>query len=397
MDTTRVDRGARVDQMIGFQPYETFQLLIETGGVERANTLLIAACDAYARRSRPLAAEAEQFEALAKRLFPTAAPTARAKASGILASAQHLTPSLEILVYENLGTGLIAHLERAPALSDDVLLRLIDKGDINVIAAVAGRSDLSNATLARLFPINSRKVYRALASNTAISPRGAYLSALTRSAEMDREVAAILAQREDFDAALLTGMFFDLPEEGRINVLRTYAKRNLPQTPLMQTFEEISVATNEFTGALMKLFSENRRPKITRLLAQITGLDEMRCGEIAHDTSGAALFVVLRGFGCTSYDGLKVLIHATSHDADRSQTLASFARLFEDVSVSAMVYVMSVWRGDARVAELAQPEYTRFAEPSRRSPEAKPAQRSGTVGDQAIEALDRLRSIRKAG
>ena len=383
--------------MIGFQPYETFQLLIETGGVERANTLLVAACDAYARRARPLAAEAEQFEALAKRLFPTAAPTARTKAAGILASAQHLTPSLEILVYENLGTGLIPHLERAQTLSEDVLLRLIDKGNADVIAAVARRPDLSNTTLARLFPINSRKVYRALAGNTAISPRGAYLTALTRSAEMDHDVAAILARREDFDAALLTPMFFDLPEEGRINVLRAHARRNLPQTPMMRTFEEVSVATDEFTGALMKLYSENRRPKITRLLTQITGLDEMRCAEIAHDTSGAALFVVLRAFGCTSYDGLKVLIHATSHDADRSKTLASFARLFEDVSVSAMVYVMSVWRGDARVSELTRPEYMRFTEPSRRTPEAKPTQRGGTVGDQALEALDRLRSIRKAG
>ena len=33
--------------MIGFQPYETFQLLIETGGVDRTNTLLCAACDAH--------------------------------------------------------------------------------------------------------------------------------------------------------------------------------------------------------------------------------------------------------------------------------------------------------------------------------------------------------------
>ncbi|UYQ71388.1 DUF2336 domain-containing protein [Pelagibacterium flavum] len=383
--------------MIGFQPYETFQLLIETGGVERANTLLVAACDAYARRSKPLAAEAEQFEALARRLFPTAAPTARAKAAGILASAQHLTPQLEILVYDHLGTGLIAHLERAQSLSDDLLERLIDKGNTDVIAAIARRPALSNAILARLFPINSRKVYRALAANTSIAPRGAYLNALTRSAEMDHEVAAILAGREDFDAALLTGVFFDLPEEGRINVLRAYARRNLPQAPMMRTFEQISVATNEFTGALMKLFSENRRPKITRLLSQITGLDEMRCAEIAHDTSGAALFVVLRAFGCTSYDGLKVLIHATSHDADRSKTLASFARMFDEISVPAMVYVMSAWRGDVRPAELTRPEYARFVEPSRRTPEANPASRTGTVGDQAIEALDRMKSARKAG
>mgnify|MGYP006176151349 CR=1 FL=1 len=35
-----------------------------------------------------------------------------------------------------------------------------------------------------------------------------------------------------------------------------------------------SVATAELTRALMKLFSENRRPEVTRLLHQITALDE---------------------------------------------------------------------------------------------------------------------------
>lgn len=381
--------------MIGFQPYETFQLLVETGGIERANTLLVAACDAYAKRQKPMQAEAEQFEALASRLFPTAAPTARAKAAGILASAQNLTPTLEVLVYENLGSGLIQHVENAPSLSDDVVLRLIEKGNIDVIAAVARRPDLSNGALARLFPINSRKVYRALAGNLDIAPRGAFLSALVRSAGMDHQVAATLSGRDDFDAALLTNVFFDLPEDGRLNVLRAFRQRNLPQAPLMRTFEQISVATGEFTVALMKLYSENRRPKITRLLTQITGLDEVRCGEIAHDTSGAALFVVLRAFGCTAYDGLKVLIHATSHDADRSRTLASFARLFEDVSVPAMVYMMSSWRGDVNLLELAKPEFSPFAQQSRRTPDKRVAAKSGSVGDQALEALDRLQS-RKA-
>ncbi|WP_196259270.1 DUF2336 domain-containing protein [Pelagibacterium limicola] len=383
--------------MIGFQPYETFQLLIETGGIERANTLLVAACDAYARRPKPLRAEADQFEALVTRLFPTAAPTARAKAAAILASAPQLTPSLEILVYENLGTGLISHIVSAPQLSEDVIMRLIDKGELDVIAAIAQRSDLSNAVLARLFPINSRKVYRALAANEGIAPRGAYLSALIRSAQMDHQVAGTLSQRTDFDAALLTSVFFDLPERGRLNVLQSYAHRNLPQAPMMRTFEHISVATSEFTAALMKLFSENRRPAITRLLTQITGLDEVRCGEIAHDTSGAALFVVLRAFGCTAYDGLKVLIHATSHDEDRSRTLAAFARLFETVGTSAMVYVMSAWRGDVNPMELAKPEYAPFIQPSRRTAERQPAQRSGSVGDQAIEALDKLQSVRRTG
>lgn len=383
--------------MIGFQPYETFQLLVETGGIERANTLLVAACDAYARRPRPLQAEAEQFEALASRLFPTAAPSARAKAAAILASATELTPSLEILVFENLGSGLVSHIASASHISEDVLMRLIDKGDLDVITAIASRTDLTNAVLARLFPINSRKLYRALAANTGISPRGAYLAALLRSAEMDQKVAATLSTRTDFDTALLTNAFFELPERGRLNVLQAYAHRNLPQAPLMRTFEHISVATSEFTTALMKLFSDNRRPAITRLLTQITGLDEVRCGEIAHDTSGAALFVVLRAFGCTGYDGLKVLIHATSHDEDRSKTLAAFAHLFETVSVSSMVYMMSAWRGDVNPMELSKPEYAPFVQKVRRTDRPAAAHRSGSVGDQAIEQLDKLQSIKRAG
>ncbi|WP_323016151.1 hypothetical protein, partial [Devosia sp.] len=81
--------------MLGFQPYETFQLLIETGGVDRTNTLLIAACDAYARRGKPTAPEMEQFETLAARLFPTASPQARAKGAAILGRAEMLSPALE--------------------------------------------------------------------------------------------------------------------------------------------------------------------------------------------------------------------------------------------------------------------------------------------------------------
>ena len=52
--------------MLGFQPYDTFQLLVEGGGVDRTNTLLVAACDAFARRGKPTRAETEQFETLAK-------------------------------------------------------------------------------------------------------------------------------------------------------------------------------------------------------------------------------------------------------------------------------------------------------------------------------------------
>jgi hypothetical protein len=79
-------------------------------------------------------------------------------------------------------------------------------------AALARRSDLTNVVLAKLFQLNSRKVYRALATNTSIAPRGPYLSALARSAQMDHQVAWSLAAREDFDSALLAPAFFDLNE-----------------------------------------------------------------------------------------------------------------------------------------------------------------------------------------
>jgi len=76
--------------MLGFQPYETFQLLIETGGIDRTNTLLIAACDAYTRRGRATQQETEQFFALANRLFPQAAPSARSKAAAALGRSESL-------------------------------------------------------------------------------------------------------------------------------------------------------------------------------------------------------------------------------------------------------------------------------------------------------------------
>ena len=103
--------------MIGFQPYETFQLLIETGGVDRANTLLVAACDAFARRRKPPQSEIDQFEALAGRLFPTAAPTARHKAAATLGHAENLSAALEQLVIENIGDDIDDYLVSAPQLS----------------------------------------------------------------------------------------------------------------------------------------------------------------------------------------------------------------------------------------------------------------------------------------
>ena len=381
--------------MIGFQPYETFQLLIETGGIDRTNTLLCAACDAFARRSRPTQAEMEQFAMLAQRLFPTAAPSARAKAAATLGRSDSLSPELEELVVTHLGDDLADFLVAAPRLSEATMLKVISTGDVNTGAALARRADLSSTVLAKLFQMNSRRVYRALATNTAIVPRGPYLSALARSAQMDHQVAWSLAAREDFDCALLAPAFFDLNEHDRIKVITAFARRRTPDAPIKKTLEQLSVATADLTKALMKLFNENRRPEVTRLLHQITGLDEVRCGQIAHDTSGAALFVVLRAFGCNAYDGLKVLIHATSHDEDRSQALAAFSRMFETVSVDATAFLMSAWRGEVNLLELNKPEYMPFTEESRRTPPPRQVNERNPVVEQAIEALARI-GARKA-
>ncbi|MEQ1769150.1 MAG: DUF2336 domain-containing protein [Devosia sp.] len=379
--------------MIGFQPYETFQLLLETGGIDRTNTLLIAACDAYARRGRTTQLEQEQFLALVSRLFPTAAPSARAKAAETLGTSESLTAELEELVISNIGEGLADFLVTAPSLSEAALLKIITVDDVASAAAIARRPDLSNIVLARLFQMNSRKVYRALATNTAIAPRGPYLAALARSAQMDHQVAWSLAAREDFDAALLAPAFFDLGENDRIKVIEAFAMRATPSAPIKKTLEQLSVATADLTRALMKLFAENRRPEVTALLHQITALDEVRCGQISHDTSGAALFVVLRAFGCSAYDGLKVLIHATSHDADRSRSLAVFARMFESVSIDATAYLMSAWRGEVNLLDLGKPEYRPFRE-TRRAAAASTSH--ATAMDYAIGELAQA-GLRKAG
>lgn len=375
--------------MIGFQPYETFQLLIETGGVDRTNTLLCAACDAFARRGKPSAAEIEQFTVLAQRLFPSAAPVARAKAAATLGRSENLTEELEDLVIRHLGDDLAEYLVIAPRLSETTMLKVIAAGDVALGAALARRSDVSPQVMQKLFQMNSRKVYRALASNTSLTPRGPYLAALARSAQMDHQVAWSLAAREDFDAALLAPAFFDLGEADRIKVITALAQRHTPPAPIKRTLEQLSVATAELTRALMKLFAENRRPEVTRLLHQITALDEVRCGQIAHDTSGAALFVILRAFGCTAQDGLKVLIHATSHDEDRSKALAHFSELFDSVSIDATAFLMSVWRGEMNLLDLTKPEYRPYDATRRRIPPPQTRERNPAV-DRAIEALARL-------
>jgi Uncharacterized protein conserved in bacteria len=225
--------------MLGFQPYETFQLLIETGGVDRTNTLLIAACDAYARRGKPTAPEMEQFETLAGRLFPIASAAARAKGAAILGRAEELSPALERLVVDNIGEDLNTFLSGARELSEATLVDIIARYDVSSAALIASRPDLSNVVLAKLFQMNSRKVYRALAANTAIAPRGAYLSALARSAQMDHLVAEALAQRNDFDAALLAPAFFDLSDDHRIKVIHAFANRETPAAPIKKTIEQL--------------------------------------------------------------------------------------------------------------------------------------------------------------
>ena len=276
------------------------------------------------------------------------------------------------------------------------MLKVINSNDVASAAAIARRSDLTNVVLAKLFQLNSRKVYRALATNTTIAPRGPYLAALARSAQMDHQVAWSLAARDDFDAALLAPAFFDLNESDRIKVIRAFALRATPEAPIKRTLEQLSVATDELTRALMKLFAENRRPEVTRLLHQITGLDEVRCGQIAHDTSGAALFVVLRAFGCSAYDGLKVLIHATSHDEDRSEALSTFSKMFEAVSIDATAYLMSAWRGEVNLLDLGKPEYRPFSE-TRRSAAAAAAQAPSEQIERTIEAKLRPRGRTPGG
>lgn len=377
--------------MLGFQPYETFQLLIETGGIDRTNTLLVAACDAYSRRGKPTAAELLQFEALVGRLFPLAAATARVKAANLLGRAQSLSPTLEDLIVAYIGDDLFGFLETAPALSDQTMLNVIARYDVGAAAALSRRADLSSAVMSKLFQMNSRKVYRALAANIGIAPRGPFLSALARSAQMDHQVAWSLAARPDFDCALLAPAFFDLDDADRIKVIKAFARRDTPVAPIKRTIEQLSLATNDLTRALMKLYSGNRRPEVTRLLSQITGLDEVRCGQIAHDISGASLFVILRGFGCTAYDGLKVLIHATSHDGEQSRALADFAGLFGSVSPDAMAYLMSAWRGEVNLLDLNKPQYLPFTEERRPAPVSDNA-----IINQAIDALARI-GIKKAG
>ena len=105
--------------------------------------------------------------------------------------------------------------------------------------------------------------------------------------------------------------------------------------------------------------------------------------------TGASLVVVLRAFGCSAYDGLKVLIHATSHDEDRSRALAQFSTMFETVSVDATAFLMSAWRGEVNLLDLTKPEYRPFEAERRRPPPPQTRERNPIV-EQAIEAPARI-------
>ena len=291
----------------------------------------------------------------------------------------------------NIGDDLLSYLEEAPALSEQTMVGMISTADTRVCAVLAGRDDVPNVALAKLFQLNSRRVYRALAKNPAVRPKGPYLNAMARSAQMDHKVAKYLAEREDFDTALLAPAFFDLSEENRLKVIEAFSLRKTPDAPIKRTIEQISLAKDDLAKALMKLFMENRRPEVTRLLTQITGMDEVRCGQIAHDVSGAALFVVLRAFGLNSKEGLKVIIHATSREEEeRSQSLGTFARMFQNISTDAMAFLLSTWRSEVNLLDLNKPQYRPFGEETRRAGKNTRRISNDPVVTQAVNALERI-------
>src|SRR5690606_3533551 len=157
------------------------------------------------------------------------------KAAATLGRAEVLTPVLEDLIVSHLGDDLAQFLVEAPQLTEATMLKVIAASDVTTAAALARRADLTNGVLARLFQMNSRKVYRGLANNTALSPKGPYLSALARSAQMDHQVAWSLAARNDFHAALLAPAFFDLAEKDRLKGIAAFARRPTPKEPISRT------------------------------------------------------------------------------------------------------------------------------------------------------------------
>jgi hypothetical protein len=83
------------------------------------------------------------------------------------------------------------------------------------------------------------------------------------------------------------------------------------------------------------------------------------------------------------------LIHATSHDEDRSRALADFARMFQSITIDACAFLMSAWRGEVNLLDLTKPEYRPIEKERRRIPPPQTRERNPVV-DQAIEALARI-------
>lgn len=343
---------------------------------ERADAVLVAACDAFVRRLVYDDDDMRQFGELCSRLYSKASLDARAQAMSILAEASELPLGLAAGILARDDMASLDFLRHSKALDDATLKNVIARNDIEMSDVIAARDDLTNNVLSKLFPINSRRLYRTMAANPSIRLNGPYLNAMLRAAKMDFAVAESLAERAEIDAGVLVGGFFNLSSTHRMHVLNAFKDRQVPSSSITNTFEQLSVATEEFTAALMKLYTQNRRAEVTKLFSQITGLDEIRCGEIAHDVSGEALFVVLRAFGCRSYDGLRVLIHAMSVQEFDNRRLPAFATLFDSVPQAAAVHILSVWRGETDPTSLEAPTYRPLTQDSNRTPttSAQPAQ-----------------------
>lgn len=345
--------------MSTFDVSDVFHLVMECEAMGNVDSVLTDITETYLNYLHSDKTTSNNFEFIFPHLFPRASIGIRHRISLALYPATPLPEDIQRIILTHLENYLPEYVKNHPQLSDSLITELIARNDITLAQALASRADLSPKHLQKLFGINSRKIYRALSSNPALPSTGSYLSAFLRAASMDIIVAENLSERSDFDAALVSGQFFELSENGRLAILTAFKHRNAPNSPTAINLMRASVVTAELTNALMRLFAENKRPKITQLLHQITGINAQYCAEIAHDTTGAALFVVLRAFGCSSYDGLKVLIHACTHETDRSRLLGHYARLFSEVDPQSMSFILSVWRGETDVLQLLEPQFDR--------------------------------------
>lgn len=348
--------------MTSFSPYETFDSLTDVTNSQHADRLLITACEAHEQRSVHTQEEELQFIALVGKLFPKVSDKAREETSVILAACLNLPQAVQSLVAQSAGKSIAHFLQYAPSLTERTMIETCATQNIDACMAIAKRDDLTDRVLECLFPVNSRGLYRALAANFSLRFEGRFQNAMVRAAKMDAQIASSLAERDQFDTALLANAFFNLKSDHQLQIIEAHADREFPRLPLGSMIEQISVATDELARALTKLFSQNRRAEVTKLLQQITGLDEIKCGTIAHDVTGESLFVILRAFGCRASEGLRVLIHSRSHDAMRDNRLTQFSVLFDQISVEGMIYLLAVWRGDVDPLSYGELRYISCAE-----------------------------------